>query len=143
MSRFERQLFVYRKRECETNVENRKHPRVATESHQVPPRADRPQSVNPHLPPEDTTSQTIPKCLTNPPTPSANTKTHNSALPKNAKSENTMMQSEDRIKLDDLENSEIIILDSFDSRESDSETKVDALNVLLGRLTQTHISHSR
>jgi len=112
-----------RKREYEKNDEHRKHPRVAAECHQVPPRSDPSESVNPHAPQEDKTSQKTPKCLTNPPTPCANAKTHNSAVPKNAKSENAMMQSEDRIKLDDLENSEIIILDSFDSRESDSDTK--------------------
>ena len=36
--------------------------------------------------------------------------------------------NDDPIKLDDLENSEIIILDSFDCRESDSDTKVIVAN---------------
>ena len=64
-----------------------------------------------------TTSQPI-KCLTN------NHPLNCSTSTKCAKDTDSPT-IDDTIKLDDLENSEIIILDSFDSRESDSDTKVN------------------
>lgn len=66
---------------------------------------------------DQTTSQPI-KCLIN------NETLDSRIVPCANEMKHTESPIDDRIKLDDLENSEIIILDSFDNRESDSDNKV-------------------
>lgn len=67
---------------------------------------------------DQTTSQPI-KCLIN------NETLDSRIVPCANEMKHTESPIDDRIKLDDLENSEIIILDSFDNRESDSDNKSD------------------